>query len=118
MVFGFSYHSRIRNALFVHNPHPLRSGLKFRATVKWICILVGLLGGIASTVLHFKQTQIQQNGITKIPPTTNVTVVENNEPKDIGDDEDLESGGSNSSTPQSPMGDRVDPGEKRPESRY
>lgn len=48
------------------------SGLKFRATVKWICLLVGSIGGIASTVLHFKKAKDQQNEITKVPGTTEV----------------------------------------------
>lgn len=49
-------------------------GLKFRATVKWICLLVGSLGGVASTIIHFTQKNKMgtETQVTKIPPTTTV----------------------------------------------
>lgn len=86
------------------------SGLKFRATVKWICLLVGFFGGIASTVLHFKTANGKQNEVIKIPPTTEV----------IGND--IESGAasatkSHQSDSNSVMGDMHAPNQ-RPESRY
>lgn len=98
-------------------PH-ISSGLKFRATVKWICLLVGSFGGIAATVLHFKQLKNQQNdGVTKIPPTTNVGVT-NDDEIDTDGNNDLESGGTASPTQPSAMGGRINANEKRPESRY
>lgn len=47
-------------------------GLKFRATVKWICLLIGSIGGVASTVIHFTQKNKMSQEVTKIPPTTTV----------------------------------------------
>lgn len=48
------------------------SGLKFAATVKWICIIVGIVGGIGSIWLDNKKLQDQSNSVTKIPATIEV----------------------------------------------
>lgn len=51
-------------------------GLKFRATVKWLCITVGSIGCIGSIVIFFLQKNQQSKEVTKIPPTTTVKSAE------------------------------------------
>lgn len=40
--------------------------------MKWICLLVGSIGGVASIVMHFTRKNQMSKEITKIPPTTTV----------------------------------------------
>lgn len=69
--------------LFLYFPR----GLKFRATVKWICLIIGAIGGIGSTVIYFKQNKEQSIKVTKIQPT----------PKDEVDDTTSKGGGKGES---------------------
>lgn len=78
-------------------------GLKFRAVVKWICLLVGSIGGVASTVIHFTQKDKMSKAVTKIPPTTAVksaTAIDipskKKDPLSDSEDSNAEDGGLNS----------------------